>query len=111
MDHRSEYQHLVRYSYFGTEHVGLDTVASVTGLAAAPGAARRRRTPEVARRRTVDGAMAVDEVLLGLGDGITRVQRKQYRADQRLRNFACVCPPQRTKLLVYLKADLKQAAG
>lgn len=56
---------LVRYRYFGTEHLGLEPVASVTGLAAVPGAARRRRTPEVARRRTVDGAMAVDEVLLG----------------------------------------------
>ncbi|MFJ6898090.1 DUF5655 domain-containing protein [Streptomyces hokutonensis] len=103
---------LVRYRYFGTELLGLETVASVTGLAAGPGAARRR-TPEMARVRTVDGAMAelaaaVDEVLLGLGDGITRVQRKQYRAYQRLRNFACVCPPQQTKLLVYVKADPKQ---
>jgi predicted transport protein len=103
---------LVRYRYFGTEHLGLEMVASVTGLAAVPGAARRR-TPEMARVRTVDGAMAelaasVDEVLLGLGDGITRVQRKQYRAYQRLRNFACVCPPQQTKLLVYVKADPKQ---
>lgn len=26
---------------------------------------------------------------------------------KRLRNFACVCPPQRSKLLVYLKADPK----
>lgn len=52
-------------------------------------------------------AEAVDEVLLGLGDGGTRVQRKQYLAHQRLRNFACVCPPQQTKLLVYLKADSK----
>ncbi len=29
-------------------------------------------------------------------------------AYQRPRNFACLCPPQRTKLLVYLKADRKQ---
>ncbi|WP_405826091.1 transporter [Streptomyces sp. NBC_01390] len=104
---------LVRYRYFGTEHLSLETVASVTGLAAVPGAARRRRTPEAARVRKADGAMAelgaaVDEVLLGLGDGITRVQRKQYRAYQRLRNIACVCPPQQTKVLVYLKADPKQ---
>ncbi|MFV8132768.1 hypothetical protein [Streptomyces syringium] len=32
----------------------------------------------------------VDQVLLGLGDDITKVQRKTYRAYQRLRNFACV---------------------
>jgi predicted transport protein len=48
-------------------------------------------------------AGAVDEAMLGLGDGVNRVERKQYRAYQRLRNFACLCPPQRTKLLVYLK--------
>jgi predicted transport protein len=52
-------------------------------------------------------AGAVDEVLLGLGDGVNRVERKQYRAYQRLRNFACMCPPQRSKLLVYLKVNPK----
>lgn len=50
---------------------------------------------------------AVDEALLSLGDGVNRVERKQYRAYQRLRNFACVCPPQRSRLLVYLRADPK----
>src|SRR5690606_33076348 len=35
------------------------------------------------------------------------VERKTYRAYQRLRNFACLCPPQRSKLLVYLKVDPK----
>ncbi|MGX1315552.1 putative transport protein [Streptomyces calvus] len=50
---------------------------------------------------------AVDEVLLGLGDGVNRLERKTYRAYQRLRNFACLCPPQRSKLLVYLKVDSK----
>lgn len=51
-------------------------------------------------------AAAVDEVLLGLGDDITKVENRTYRANQRLRN-ACVCPPQKAKLLVYLKADPK----
>lgn len=50
-------------------------------------------------------AAAVDEVLLGLGDDISKVQNKTCRAYQRLRNFACLCPSQQTKLLVYLKAD------
>ena len=45
---------------------------------------------------------------LGVGEGCSRVRRKQYREYQRLRNFACVCPPQKTKLLVYLKADPKE---
>ncbi len=53
----------------------------------------------------VELANAVDEVLLGLGDGVNRVERRTYRAYQRLRNFACLCPPQRSKLLVCLKAD------
>ncbi|MFF2567263.1 DUF5655 domain-containing protein [Streptomyces sp. NPDC058084] len=103
---------LVRYRYFGNEHIGLETVASVTGSSVGSKQARRRAAglPSVGRR---DGAMAelaeaVDEALLGIGDGVTRVQRKQYAAYQRLRNFACVCPPQQTKLLVYLKADPKK---
>ncbi|WP_043267046.1 DUF5655 domain-containing protein [Streptomyces sp. CT34] len=100
---------LVRYRYFGKDHVGLETVASVTGQSAAARRGRRHAAGLPTGRRQ-DGAMvelaaAVDEALLGVGDGITRVQRKQYRAYQRLRNFACVCLPQQTKLLVYLKAD------
>lgn len=35
------------------------------------------------------------------------MRRKQYRAYRRLRNFACVCPPQQTKLLVYLSVNPK----
>ncbi|MFJ6604745.1 DUF5655 domain-containing protein [Streptomyces lydicus] len=100
---------LVRYRFFGTDHIGLETVASVTGQM--PALARARRCVAglpPARRQggaLAELAAAVDETLLGLADGITRVQRKQYAAYQRLRNFACVCPPQQTKLLVYLKAD------
>ncbi|WP_192583562.1 DUF5655 domain-containing protein [Streptomyces albicerus] len=102
---------LVRYRFFGTDLIGLETAASVTGHATVPRAARRRASAVPSARRR-DGAMtelaaAVDEVLLGLGDGVTRVQRKTYCAYQRLRNFACVCPPQKAKLLVYLKADPK----
>ncbi|MEI5601071.1 DUF5655 domain-containing protein [Streptomyces brasiliscabiei] len=103
---------LVRYRYFGNEHIGLETVASVTGYSAA-GKRARRRAAGLSSARRQDGAMAelaeaVDEALLGLGDGVTRIRRKQYVAYQRLRNFACVCPPQQTKLLVYLKADPKE---
>ncbi|MEU0097143.1 DUF5655 domain-containing protein [Streptomyces sp. NPDC006267] len=105
---------LVRYRYYGSDHVSLETVVSVTGKSG--GANRRTRrhahmdAPQALQRQT--GAMAelavgVDETLRSLGDGITRVQRKQYAAYQRLRNFACVIPPQQTKLLVYLKADPK----
>jgi predicted transport protein len=103
---------LVRYRFFGKGLLGLETVASVTGRT--PAARRvRRGAAGLPLVRGQGGALAelaeaVDEVLLGLGDGVSRVQRKQYRAYQRLRNFACVCPPQRTKLLVYLKTDPKE---
>ncbi|MEJ8652803.1 DUF5655 domain-containing protein [Streptomyces sp. MS1.AVA.3] len=100
---------LVRYRLFGDDHIALETVASHTGQRAAPATARRRAAGVQSTRRQdvalTELAAAVDEALLGLGDGITRVQRRQYRAYRRLRNFACVCPPQQTKLLVYLKAD------
>ncbi|WP_274912517.1 DUF5655 domain-containing protein [Streptomyces sp. WZ-12] len=102
---------LVRYRYFGKDHIGLETVASVTGHSA-PSKRTRRCTGGQPPTRRQDGALAdlagaVDEALLGVGDGVTRVQRKQYAAYQRLRNFACLIPPQQTKLLIYLKADPK----
>ncbi|MEU9290273.1 DUF5655 domain-containing protein [Streptomyces sp. NPDC048275] len=100
---------LVRYRFFGKDLLGLETVASVTGRTPAAKRVRRRAAglPPVRGQgeALAELAEAVDDVLLGLGDGVSRVQRKQYRAYQRLRNFACVCPPQKTKLLVYLKAD------
>ncbi|GAA2530242.1 MULTISPECIES: DUF5655 domain-containing protein [Streptomyces] len=102
---------LVRYRLFGSDLLGLETVASVSGAAQAPRRARRqavaRAAADVQGASMVELANAVDEALLGLGEGVNRVERKQYRAYQRLRNFACVCPPQRSKLLVYLKVDPK----
>ncbi|MFC8639853.1 DUF5655 domain-containing protein [[Kitasatospora] papulosa] len=103
---------LVRYRYFDDDHIGLETVASVTGQAAVSRRSRQRAA-RLPLTRKQDGAMAelaeaVDEALLGLGDGIARIQRKQYAAYQRLRNFACLIPPQQAKLLVYLKADPKE---
>ncbi|MEU5085032.1 MULTISPECIES: DUF5655 domain-containing protein [Streptomyces] len=103
---------LVRYRYFGRDLLGLETVSSVSGGQPAVRGASRKPVvraggagPSAALDELVQ---ALDEILLGLGD-VTCVQRKTYRAYQRLRNFACVCPPQRTKLLVYLKVDPKEA--
>ncbi|MFJ2875774.1 MULTISPECIES: DUF5655 domain-containing protein [unclassified Streptomyces] len=102
---------LVRYRLFGSDLLGLETVASVGGGIQVARRGRRRATAraavDVQGGAMVELADAVDEALLGLGDGVNRVERKQYRAYQRLRNFACLCPPQRTKLLVYLKVDPK----
>ncbi|MFH8706561.1 DUF5655 domain-containing protein [Streptomyces rubrogriseus] len=101
---------LVRYRLFGSDLLGLETVASVSGGMQVARPVRGRtvaRAADVQHASLVDLADAVDEALLGLGDGVHRVERKQYRAYQRLRNFACLCPPQRSKLLVYLKVDPK----
>ncbi|MEV7955311.1 DUF5655 domain-containing protein [Streptomyces sp. NPDC088141] len=104
---------LVRYRFFGSDHFGLETVASVTGQRDLPRGNRRRSRATAPSGHRADGVTAkladtVDEALLGLGDNITKVENRTYRAYQRLRNFACVCPPQRTKLLVYLRVDPKQ---
>ncbi|WP_338491800.1 DUF5655 domain-containing protein [Streptomyces sp. SJL17-4] len=99
---------LVRYRFFGRDLIGLEAVATATGRT--PQGRRERHTglaqPMRAGREGIAAlAAAADEVLLGLGDGITKVQRKTYCAYQRLRNFATICPPQRTKVLVYLSLD------
>ncbi|MFD6912317.1 DUF5655 domain-containing protein [Streptomyces virginiae] len=104
---------LVRYRYFGSEHFGLETVASVAGRAAAPKAGSRSRsrgTAKAQRTATPAGAMAelaaaVDEVLLGLGEDLTKVSNQTYTAYRRMQNYACLVPPKKAKLLVYLKAD------
>ncbi|NJP82855.1 transporter, partial [Streptomyces sp. AA8] len=102
---------LVRYRFFGDDHFGLETVASVAAQTTVP-RVRRASATEAHGAAAPCGPMeelyaAVDEVLLGLGDDITKVQRKTYRAYQRLRNFACLCPPRQSNLLIYLKADPK----
>ncbi|MFB6557386.1 DUF5655 domain-containing protein [Streptomyces sp. NPDC056400] len=99
---------LVRYRLYGKHHVGLETVASVATQGKVSSRPRRRGADaSVPVRRACEAmaelAAAVDEVLLGLGGDVAKVERKQYDAYQRLRNFACVTPRQ-DKLLAYLKA-------
>lgn len=84
---------LVRHRLFGRDLLGLETVASVSGGIQV---VRRARRQAVARAASdVQGASmallagAVDEALLGLGNGVNRVERKQCRAYRGLRNFAC----------------------
>ncbi|WSQ40165.1 DUF5655 domain-containing protein [Streptomyces sp. NBC_01224] len=100
---------LVRYRLFGSDLLGLETVASVSGGIQIARRVRRqgeaRAAVDVQGASMVEVVSAAEEALLGLGGSIKRVERKQYTAFQKLRNFACVCPPQRSKLLVYLKAD------
>ncbi|WP_407836210.1 transporter [Streptomyces sp. DSM 116496] len=99
---------LVRYRLYGDDHIALETVASVAGQAKATPRSCRIRHGAAEPARRAAGAMAqltavVDEVLLGLGEDVSKVERKQYDAYQRLRNFACVTRRQ-DRLLAYLKA-------
>lgn len=48
----------------------------------------------------------LEAMLLGMGDDVTKTQRKFYFAYRRLKNFACVeVHPQANTLLVYVKVD------
>ncbi|OEV27497.1 transporter [Streptomyces nanshensis] len=104
---------LVSYRFLGSHHFALETVASV-GRQSTPH--RATALPEAggkAQGRTAGGSLAelreaVGEVLSGLGDDVKRIDKQTYRAYRRTQHFACVCPPQETKLLVYLKANPKK---
>ncbi|MFD7323981.1 transporter [Streptomyces sp. NPDC059875] len=97
---------LVRYTLLGEHHIALEAVASVAAQGSPTRRKRSRGGQEASSRRRTDAmtelAAVVDEALRGLGEGVKKVERKQYDAYQRLRNFACVTPRQ-DKLLVYLK--------
>ncbi|MFE6104064.1 transporter [Streptomyces laurentii] len=96
---------LVRYRLFGRDLIGLEAVATAGGRPVQGRPEQRTRPARSGCERIAELAKAADEVLLSLGDGITKVQRKQYSAYRRLQNFASLCPPQRTKVHVYLSLD------
>lgn len=103
---------LVRYRYFGDQLLSLETVASVEATRVTGHVVRgsRRFLAPSAACRPVDGALAelrtaLDDALLSLGDDVRQVERKQYRAYRRLRNFACVGTTRRHEVVLYLKAD------
>ncbi|WP_323188180.1 DUF5655 domain-containing protein [Streptomyces sp. NBC_00249] len=106
-----EHRHLidlVRYRIFGDDHFGLETIASGGGGQASSKPWRRRPASEQRasgqEKVTAELAAAADEVLLGLGEGITKVENQTYIAYQRLQNFACLVP-RKARLLVYLKVS------
>ncbi|MFF4735795.1 transporter [Streptomyces sp. NPDC001262] len=97
---------LVRYRYFGNDLLALEPVASVTA-----GRSQSRPRRAVVRSSRLPSSVtdelrsAVDEVLVSLGDDVTQVDRKQYRAYRRLRNFACVSRMHKQQVLIYLNID------
>ncbi|MFF3084132.1 DUF5655 domain-containing protein [Streptomyces nojiriensis] len=101
---------LVRYSYFGTGLLALEPVAKATAGAQERSEQRRRRpsTSVGMREDPIAGLRsALDELLQGLGDDVSSVDRKQYRAYRRLRNFACVSHAHQQEVVVTLRLDPK----
>ncbi|MFJ6755814.1 DUF5655 domain-containing protein [Streptomyces sp. NPDC091273] len=103
---------LVRYSYFGNELLALEPVASVVADGAARGERRPQRAASSPAVHTEVGGVsqlrdALEEVLLGFGNDVSRVDRKQYRAYRRLRNFACVSHAHQQEVVVTLRISPK----
>ncbi|WP_240167935.1 transporter [Streptomyces noursei] len=96
--HRDAFRTLVR------ERLGAMVACQIPWSAAGQRGVRQQGG---ALAELAEAVQAVDEALLGVGDGVTRVQRQQYVAYQRLCDSACAIPPRQTKLLVYLKANPK----
>ncbi|MFC4034614.1 hypothetical protein ACFO3J_24530 [Streptomyces polygonati] len=64
------------------------------------------------KAQLVEGAIGelragLDEVLVSLSKDVRRTDRRQDRADRRLRKIACVGRGRHTEVLVYLRADPK----
>ncbi|MFC4032338.1 DUF5655 domain-containing protein [Streptomyces polygonati] len=102
---------LVRYRFFGSGLLGLEPVVTSAPRDRGPGAGAGRagRMPKAQRAGGAIGELrgALDDVLVAMSEDVRRIERKQYRAYRRLRNFACVGRDQRSEVVVYLKADPK----
>ncbi|MFE9801467.1 DUF5655 domain-containing protein [Streptomyces goshikiensis] len=97
---------LVRYSYFGAGLLALEPVAKATAGANEHSAQRcRKPVGSVGMREGSKAGLrsALDELLQGLGDDVSSVDRKQYRAYRRLRNFACVSHAHQQEVVVTLR--------
>lgn len=103
---------LVRYSYFGSDLLALEPVASVAADGAVRSDRRQRRAAsaewEPAGVGVPDLRAALEELLLGLGDDVSRIDRKQYRAYRTLRNFACVSHGHQQEVVVTLRLSPKE---
>ncbi|MFI5766902.1 DUF5655 domain-containing protein [Streptomyces sp. NPDC051563] len=103
---------LVRYSYFGNDLLALEPVASVVADGAVRSDRRQRRAAQ--EDRPVDNTgvsdlrTALEELVLGLGDDVSRIDRKQYRAYRTLRNFACVSHGHQQEVVMTLRLSPKE---
>ncbi|MFF5491294.1 DUF5655 domain-containing protein, partial [Streptomyces virginiae] len=102
---------LVRYRYFGKELLALEPVASLGADGAVRSDRRQRRALRAVGPAETGGVSdlraALEELMLGLGDDVSRVDRKQYRAYRTLRNFACVSHGHQQEVVVTLRLSPK----
>ncbi|MFF4450135.1 DUF5655 domain-containing protein [Streptomyces sp. NPDC001502] len=101
---------LVRYNYFGSGLLALEPVAKVTaGVPARGGRRRPSQGAPIGPRGagTADLRGMLDELVRGFGDDVSSVDRKQYRAYRRLRNFACVSHAHQQEVVVTLRVSPK----
>lgn len=99
--------HRARAELAGQEPNPEQPVASVVADGAVRGDRRQRKAQPVDRAVVPSGVSdlraALEELLLGLGDDVSRVDRKQYRAYRTLRNFACVSHGHQQEVVVTLR--------
>ncbi|MFI1652739.1 DUF5655 domain-containing protein [Streptomyces avidinii] len=108
---------LVRYSFFGTGLLALEPVAKVTAVPA-PARSDGRR-PLAGTAGSGQGGVAhlrsaLDQLVRGFGEDVSSVDRKQYRAYRRLRNFACVSHAHQQEVVATLRLapkDVDLVAG
>lgn len=112
---------LIRYRDFSGELIAFELLTATTNpitdddAVATPGSPRPRRqqAQKTTAQLLAQAQPALDNLfkdlealLLGMGDDVTKTERKFYFAYRRLKNFACVeVRPQANTLFVYVKVD------
>jgi predicted transport protein len=117
---------LVRYQTFNGELIALELLTTTTNPIkqdedlVGPESSLGRKSRQAVAGKTVGQLLAqaqpslsnlfqdLDTMLIGMGDDVTKTERKFYFAYRRLKNFACVeVHPQANAILVYAKVDPK----
>ncbi|OBG24199.1 DUF5655 domain-containing protein [Mycobacterium sp. 852002-51057_SCH5723018] len=112
---------LIRYRDFGGELIAFELLTSTTNPMAdddasgssAPARPRSQQVEKTAAQLLAEGQPAfldlfrdLDALLVGMGDDVTKTERKFYFAYRRIKNFACVeLHPYSNTLVVYAKVD------
>jgi len=108
---------LIRYRKYGDDFMILELVNSVTGTPQAVDTTAAA-TPAKAKSKTVTDYLAqspqdlrdlyqsAEDLLVAMGDDVTKKVTQVYIAFRRIKNFACIeVHPQTKRILMYLKVD------